>query len=138
MAARTAIVPQQGARDAGTTLTFSSVDASNGNTIAAGPFHIIIAVKNADASTHTVTVRACGNGVTASGGTATGDPDYVFAAASKGDLVVTCAASSAITYIPIFETDRFTQLDGSLSLDWSSGTSMTVAVVQYPSISLGF
>lgn len=138
MAARTALVPQQGARDAGTALTFTAVDATNGNTIAAGPFHIILVVKNADASNHTVTLRATGNGVTASGGTATGDPDYVFAAAAKGDLVVTCTSGTVYTYIPVFETDRFTQLDGSLSLDWSSGTSMSVAVVQYPSTSLGF
>ena len=41
------------------------------------------------------------------------------------------------TTIPIFNTDRFTQLDGTLSLDWSTGTSITCAVVQYPSASLG-
>jgi hypothetical protein len=138
MTARTAIVPTQAARDAGTTITLAAPDASNGNTVAAGGQNVVLIIDNANASgTQTVTVRATGKGVTAAGGTATGDPDLVFAQASRGDLVVTLG-HSGYTVVPIIDTDRFTQLDGSLSLDWSTATSLTAAVVQYPSGALGF
>lgn len=138
MTARTAIVPTQAARDTGTTVTLAAPDASNGNTIAAGGYNVLLIVNNANSSgTQTVTIRATGNGVSASGGTATGDPDFLFAQASRGDMVVTLP-HSGYQVIPIVDTDRFTQLDGSLSIDWSTATSMTVAVIQTPSAALGF
>lgn len=137
MTARTALIPQALGRDAATGLTFTAVDHSNGNTVAAGPFKVVLIVDNANSTgTNTVTIRSTGSGVTASGATATGDPDFVFAQASRGDNVVTLN-NSAYNVIPLMDTDRVTQLDGSLSLDWSTGTSLTVAVVQYPSASLG-
>jgi hypothetical protein len=137
MTARTALVPQALARDSGVALTFDAVDSANGNVVAAGPFKVVLIVDNANASsTQTVTIRATGNGVTQAGATATGDPDFIFTQASRGDNVITLT-HSAYTVIPLFDTDRITQLDGTLSLDWSTSTSITCAVVQYPSASLG-
>src|SRR5690349_16183510 len=98
-------------------------DATNGNTFAdpPGPNNVVLVVKNADASSHNVIVRAGGNGVTAAGGA---NPGTAFEPATQGDLTVAVAAGTT-QVIPLIKTARFTQADGSLSLDWSASTSMT-------------
>lgn len=130
MAARTALTTEKLVRDGGVAQSAGATpDASNGNTVAfPGPFSVLIVVKNADSGSHTCTVRAGGSGVTASGGAAAAVP---FAQATVGDLVVT-VANGTTQIIQIDTTDRFTQKDGSLSLDWSASTSMTVWVYQLP------
>lgn len=130
MTARAAITPIALVNDAGTAAgAGTSVNASAGMTVASpGPYQVIVRVDNGDASSHTVTVRAGGSGNTASGGAAVATP---FTQATIGDLVVTVAAGAS-QFIPISNTDRFTQADGSLSLDFSSATSMTVWVFQLP------
>jgi hypothetical protein len=101
-----------------------AADGTNGNTIAdpPGPNHVVLIVKNADASPHSVIVRAGGNGVTASGGA---NPGTAFTAATVGDLTVAVAAG-ATQVICVNTTDRFTQADGSISIDWvATPTSVT-------------
>ena len=131
MAARTALTLLQMSADGNVAQGAGATpDASNGNTIAdpPGPFGVFLIVKNADSSSHTCTVRAGGNGVTASGGT---NPGVPFEAAGVGDLVVT-VANGTTQIIGPFTTDRFCQADGSLSIDWSASTSMTVWAVETP------
>ena len=54
--------------------------------------------------------------------------DTVFTQATQGDLVVSIPAGD--TYVsPPLETDRFTQPDGSLLLDWSASASVKVWAV---------
>lgn len=141
MTARTALVPTPLNRDAGSTITFNAIDVTDGNTVAAGPYKVMLIIHNTNGSNvQTLTIRATGNGVTAAGAAATGDPDYVFAQAARGDNVITIPNSSYVT-VPLLDTDRVAQLDGSLSLDWAMGggvaADVTVAVVQYPAASLG-
>ena len=39
--------------------------------------------------------------------------------------MITCTANATVV-VPIGNTDRITQADGSVSLDWSASTSLTV------------
>lgn len=134
MAARTALTPVQMVRDGSVTNpTASSVDATNGNTVAdPGPYKVTLLLTNTDGSPHTCTVRATGNGVTASGATQTNPAPSgtVYAQSTLGDLVITVPATSGSLVAGPFTTDRFAQADGSLSLDWSSATGMKVAVLR--------
>ncbi len=131
MTARTAITPIPLVADNGLVAgAGTSADAANGMTLPApGPFRTLLRVDNGDTASHTVTIRAGGSGVTATGGAAASVP---FAQATVGDLVVTVAASgSTLIWLPT--TDRFTQADGSLSVDFSSATSMKVWAFTFPS-----
>lgn len=117
-----------------------AADASNGNTIpftigsSYGSYGVILAVGNADSSPHTVIIRA--SGYTGAPGDAanSGIPspqNTVFTQSTAGDFAV--AVTNATTrYIGPFTSDRFTQSDGSLWIDWTSGTGMTVTVLQNP------
>jgi|SRR5450756_253582 len=134
MTARTALTPLMLNRDSGNVLGAGSTpDATNGNTVAAGPFRLKLLVLNGDTAAHTVTVRATGNGVTASGATQVNPApsSTVFAASTQGDLVVTVAAG-AYNEIGPLTSDRFQQADGSLSVDWSASTSVKVWAIQDP------
>lgn len=130
MAARTAITPIALIRDGGVSAgAGTAVDATNGMTVAApGPYKVLIRVDNGDTASHTVTLRAGGSGVTASGGAAVAVP---FTNATVGDLVVT-VANAGSQIIEVDTTGRFTQADGSLSLDFSAATAMKVWVFQLP------
>ena len=50
--------------------------------------------------------------------------------ASIGDLTVTLAASETTVVSLVQDVGRFTQADGSLWLDWSTASGLTVAVYQ--------
>jgi len=135
--ARTALSVITLTRDAGTILgSGATPDATNGNIVAGpvGPFRLTILVLNADSSNHNLIVRASGYAGAATGAAnasyATGQYQP-FAQASVGDLTVTCAhTSGGYTLIEHLTSDRFAQPDGSLWLDWSASTSMTVWVAQ--------
>ncbi|MCW2904458.1 MAG: hypothetical protein JWO67_6723 [Streptosporangiaceae bacterium] len=139
MAARTALVPVTLVRDSFTDQGAGATpDAGNGNTLPdPGANALVLIVKNADSAAHSVTVRATGSGNDASGNAQSVPPqNTVFTMATKGDLVVAVPAGK--TYIsPPLETDRFTQKDGSLSLDWSASASMTVWALYLPTNRLG-
>ena len=131
MAARTAIVPIAVVNNGGISGGVgTAVDAANGMTIPApGPFKVLLRVDNTDGSSHTFTVRAGGNGVTASGTAAVAVP---YTQATVGDAVVTVAATTGSQVFWVLDSDRFTQADGSLSVDFSSATGMKIWAYQLP------
>jgi hypothetical protein len=137
MAARTAIVPVQLVNDngvsqgAGTTIAGALV--TNGATIPApGPYNILLVVNNTFTSPANITIRASRSGVDAGGNTQANVPgNVVFTAATIGDLVVSVPNAGTVA-IPIWTTDRFTQDDGSLSLDFGASMTGTVYVYRLP------
>jgi|ERR1700722_7902259 len=135
MTARTAITPVQLSRDTVNALGAGHTpDASNGNTIASpGAFKCKLIILNGDTATHTVTIRATGNGVTATGATqvSPAPSNTVYTQSTLGDLVATLAAGAYYEVGPL-TSDRFFQADGSLSIDWSASTSITFWAVQEP------
>lgn len=101
-------------------------DHTNGNIVASpGPFKATVVVQNAGSSA-TLIVRAGGyQGVStgaANSGYVTGQYQP-FATASIGDLSVTLTAD--VTTVVSFpqDSERFTQPDGSMWLDWSTPTT---------------
>jgi hypothetical protein len=137
---RTALIPVQlTTRDTGGSLgNGATPDATNGNIVAGpiGAWHLTILVLNADSSNHNLIVRASGYAGVPTGAANSGyvtDQYQPFAQASVGDLTITCAhTSGGYTLIESLTTDRFSQSDGSLWLDWAASTSMTVWVAQKP------
>jgi hypothetical protein len=134
--ARTALYSAQSVRNSGTPLGAGATpDATNGNIYAnPGPFKSEIFIHNGDSSAHNVIVRASGYAGVATGAAnsgATGTQYQPFAEASVGDLTVTIAATSYLVLASL-EGDRFAQSDGSLWLDWSASTSITVWIRQGP------
>lgn len=135
MTARTVLTPIALTRDTGNALGAGTTpDAANGNTIASpGPNKLKLLVHNGDTAAHTVTIRASGSGVTAAGAAQVNPApsNTVFTQATLGDLVVSVAASAYAEIGPL-TTDRFTQADGSLSIDYSASTSVLVWPIQDP------
>ena len=118
----------------------ASADATNGNTIAFtvgasyGAFQVLLVVANGDSSSHTVIIRGSGYTGAASGAANSGIPSpaaTVFAQSTVGDLTVTVTNGTTKVIGPL-TTDRFAQSDGSLWIDWSAATSMTIYVIQLP------
>lgn len=137
--ARTALTPVSLSRNAGASLGAGvTPDAANGNIVAGpvGPFRLGILVLNADSSNHNLIIRASGYQGVPGGAANSGyitDQYQPFAQASVGDLTVSCLhTSGGYTLIEQLDTDRFSQADGSLWLDWAASTSMTVWVWQRP------
>ncbi len=133
MTARTALTPTSLVQDSavaeGAGTSIAGLVAA-GATVAdpPGPNKVFLLVNNTAGTAQNVTVRAGGNGNTAAGGT---NPGVPFTDATVGDLVVSVAASGT-EFIGPFTTDRFTQADGSLSIDFQSGTTGTIWVYQWP------
>ena len=135
MTARTQLTPVTLAKDGGVAQgagTSIAALVSPGAYIASppGPNRVFLIVENTYASSAlNVTVRAGGNGVTASGGA---NPGVPFEGATVGDLVVSVAENGGIEMIGPFTTDRFTQADGSLSIDFQTLFTGTIWVFQMP------
>lgn len=127
--------------DAGTLApSAQSADATNGNYVpdtvgsSYGPFKTVLIVANGDSSPHTVILRGSGYTGAANGAANSGIPspqNTVFTQSTVGDLSV-AVANGTTQYIGPFTTDRFAQPDGSLWIDWSAATSMTITVLQLP------
>ena len=120
--------------------TAQAADATNGNIVpftvgsSYGAHGVILQVINADSSAHTVILRSGGYTGAASGSANSGivaPQNTVFTQSTVGDLSVVVAANTT-RYIPSLTTGRFTQSDGSLWIDWSAATSMTIIVLQQP------
>lgn len=132
--ARTPLTAVASVRSGGTPLGAGATpDATNGNIYASpGPFKSEVLIHNADSSAHSVIIRASGYAGTAAGAAnssyATGQYQP-YAEASTGDLTVSVAATSYLALTGL-DGDRFAQQDGSLWLDWTASTSMTVWVRQ--------
>ena len=109
--------------------TADTVDQANGMTLAipttsipspSGMDRLILVVTNSAGSTPTVTIRA------GAGGGAT--PGQAFRSA-LGDSVITATGTR---YIGPFESARYAQTDGSLSVDFSSGFVGTITALMAP------
>lgn len=134
--ARTALVRIGLVRDAGVALGAGATpDAVNGNIVAdPGPFQALIQVKNGDSSSHSLILRGAGYTGTPTGAansSVLSPSATVFTQGTVGDLTVPVAAG-ATQIVQITTTDRFCQQDGSMWLDWSASTSMTVWVLTRP------
>jgi len=133
MTARTALTPivlgQDGSVALGSGTSIAGL-VSGGAYVAdpPGPNKVFLLVDNTYSAAENVTVRAGGNGTTASGGT---NPGVPFDSAPVGDLVVSCT-NGAYTLIGPFTSDRYTQADGSLSIDFASALTGTIWVIQNP------
>lgn len=136
--ARTSITPTALSRDGGVSQgagTAAPAAASGAVIPNPGPYHLVLLVKNADTGAHTVIVR---------GGHYTGTPNgaansamvspanTVFTQATVGDLSVAVAAGDT-EIINIETTDRFTQPDGSVLVDFAATpTSVTLYAFTRP------
>lgn len=128
MAARTPLTVTQLAQDGAVTAPAGDdIDAANGMTIPSptGPNGILLQVTATAAGN--VTVRAGGSGLSADGSPAKPVP---FDGASAGDLVV--AAPAGTVFLGPFTSDRFTQADGSLSVDFDPAVAGTIAAIELP------
>jgi hypothetical protein len=137
MTARTALTAVQLSRVGGVAQGAGATpDATNGNSaVSPGPFRSIIIVKNADGSSHSCIIRASGYAGVPTGAANSG---YVagqyqpYATASRGDLTVVVTNGTSQVIDLEGDDERFTQPDGSLWLDWTASTSMTVWILQRP------
>lgn len=125
-------LPHVGGVNAGAGVT---PDHANGNIVASpGPFKSLLIVENTG-SAQTLIVRASGYQGAATGAANSG---YIpgqyqpFATASSGDLAVAIAADDTTVVGFTQDPERFTQSDGSMWLDWSANTDLTVFVIQLP------
>lgn len=100
-----------------TAATPTNVDVANGMTIAqANTEHTILVVSNTDASARNLTISQ-------------GDP--VGGSGQYPALVVSVPAT-ATRYVGPFESARYKQRDGSLSLDFAAGFTGTVTALLTP------
>ncbi len=122
--ARTAVVPRALVKNSNLigTSGATTIDATlvtNGVTIAnAKPEKLLIRVTNTEGTTNTVTVKAGANPPALRGG--------------QGDLVVTVAATTGVQYIGPFESDKYLQADGSLSIDLETGMTGSLDALYMP------
>lgn len=151
--ARTALVAGLVAlvRDGNAVPATQAADAANGNVLpfnigttppTFGPLNVVLAVTNGGGASINVILRASGYTGAASGAANSGLPaaaNVVFTQATVGDLVIPVAAG-ATQYVGPLTTDRFVQPDhvrgGELWIDWSSGTSVTVSALLFPTNTL--
>jgi hypothetical protein len=97
----------------------TAVDQANGMTIAkAKPELTVLRVANTDGAPHNVIVRAGVN-----------PPDI---AASLGDLTVSVPATTGVVFLGPFESGRFVQKDGSLSIDFAASFAGTITAFSIP------
>lgn len=134
MAARTALTPITLNNDTGTAQGSGTAIAglvSAGATVPSpGPYKALVVVNNSGASAANVTIRASRSGVDASGNAQSNSmSNTVFTAATTGDLTVSVAAAATV-FIPVTNTDRFTQDDGSMSIDFAAGMTGTIWVLR--------
>lgn len=136
--ARTSITPVLMARDGGVSIgagTAAPAAASGSVIPAPGPYQLLLHVKNADTSPHTVIIRGAGYTGTPNGAANSAmvaPQNTVFAQGTVGDLSVLVAASDT-QVINLNTTGRFTQPDGSLLVDFAAtATSVTLFAFQRP------
>lgn len=109
-------LPVTTAYNDGAAPTATAIDVANGHVIAAQPTpveELLIIVNNTFAGTKVVTIKAGANPPALSAG--------------KGDLAVTCAAST--NGIPIrLESARHLQADGTVQIDIAAAMTGTIVV----------
>ena len=93
-----------------------------------GPNHVFLIVANSATTAQSVTVRAGGNGLTETGAA---NPGVPFEQATVGDEVTSIPASSTQVLGP-FTTDRVTQADGAMFIDFAAGFTGTIWAFALP------
>ena len=141
MAARTVLTPVQLVPDNGVGQGGGADVAglvSTGVTIPPpGPFNLVLVVANSGAAPGAVTVRASRSGRDTGGNPQANSPaDTVFSRSTIGDLVVSVAAGEA-SIIPLLDTSRFTQHDGTLAIDFADGMTGTIWAARLPYVQQG-
>lgn len=123
--ARTAVTPAVGARNAAvapTSTTINSTLVTNGVTIAnPTPEKLTIRVTNSDTNPHNIMIRAAPDVPGNSGAWMAG----------QGDLTVAVAASGVEEFTGV-DSARFSQADGSLQIDFSTGFTGTLETMTRP------
>jgi len=122
--ARTAITPTALTRNGGTAMataeSATAVDQANGMTIAAAnPEKLLLRVTNTAAAQHGVIIRA-------------GSSQYPGWMSGQGDLNVQVAASTGVAYVGPFDSAKYLQPDGSLSIDFEASFAGKIAAVTLP------
>lgn len=136
MTARIVLTPVALQRDAavaqGAGTSIAGLVAAGATIPAPAGYKLIMVVTNSDTNPHNLIVRASRSGVDASGN-AQSNPVWntTYTQATVGDLTVAVAASTTVWVAPL-TTDRYTQDDGSLSLDFSSGFTGTLWLARLP------
>lgn len=120
---RTAVTPAKAVRNGGVAMTATTINSTlvtAGVTVAA-PANLdkfLIRVANSDTNPHNVIMKA--------GGDLT--PAWM---SGQGDATLAVAASSTEYFGP-FDSARFLQADNSVSVDFSSGFTGSLEIVQLP------
>jgi len=99
---------------------------------------LLLLVNNTTTITETVVIRGSGSGVLVSGTSQTSPypSNAVFTQGSQGDLTVSMAASSLYMIWP-YTSDRFTQSDGNIYLDFGVSITGFITVFALSSPRLG-
>lgn len=100
---------------AGATATRNAVDASNGNQFVWPNGPVMLNVRNTNAATRTLTLKANGN---LAGGLSVSDKTYAI------------AASTADVLILISNPLNILQSDGFIYLDWSAATNVDISLAK--------
>ena len=139
MVARTPLTPIAAVRGGGVALgNGTSAPIASTGMIVPGPvgaYKLMVQVYNNNGSTAmNVIFRAGGYQGTPNGAANSGyltGQYQPFAGASAGDLSVSVAAPSTVLFVDL-DTGRFAQADGSLWIDVSLNTSVTIWAIQRP------
>lgn len=121
---RLAIVPQQMVKNSnqngvGSTVSLATLVAAPGGTIAvARPEQLVLRIANTFGTPSAVTILAGAN------------PPAI--RAGQGNLAVTVAATTGVQYIGPFESDKYLQADGSISIDFAAGMTGTLEALYWP------
>jgi hypothetical protein len=99
-----------------TTATRNSADNSNGNSFVWPGVPVVLNVRNTNASTRTLTLKA--NAGKTLGGMALADKAYTIAATTGDHLIV------------LSDPAGFLQDDGSVYLDWTASAGVDIALVR--------
>jgi hypothetical protein len=127
------------ARDAGTSQAALAASVSAGVYIAAGSVSsaklsgILLQVQWGTTA-GTVIVRAPGNGNNVAGSAQTSPypSNAVFAQGAIGDLSYSWGTTAGTAVIGPLTSDRFTQPDGNMYIDWTGGAGSYFTVTQLP------
>ena len=134
---RTALTPLVAVRNGGVVLGAGTAGAPAGTGMivpSPGPYRLEVQVAIAGAAPVNVIFRASGYQGLASGAVNSGyltGQYQPFADASAGDLSVAVSSSTTQLFTDL-ETDRFAQADGSLWIDVSLATYVTIWTIQRP------
>jgi hypothetical protein len=118
--ARTAITVMDGAWNAGRAESKTNVDQPNGMVISsARPDKTVIRVANTDGAILNMIIRA-------------GDSIYPAVKSGQGDISVSVAATTGVSWAGPFESARVLQSDGSMHIDFDASFAGTIEAYQLP------